>query len=711
MARESGQGVRHEAGTRLFASQALFSSSAIGVALLDDEGRYVRVNEVLAGWHSSTPDALVAGTPPTTGPALAPIAVEVAGSGEARVDVEIGPVGADGRGQAGQADHSGQSEQADQLWLAGLYPVRDETGQVRVGVLAVDVGGQRRLERARSEAVERLAMVARAGQLMASSLEPAETLQNLGDLLVPALGDHAFVDLRSEGEFVRAAIRHAPGIDVDPALERPVGKVAAYSAGHPIRQVADSGRPWWVHDLTAETSKVPAGPDTDFVRAMGLTSIMVLPVLAAGQLLGTVALACSVSGRHYDTDDVRLAQDVIDRAAISVANSLRFDEQRGVAVALQRSLLPQSLEPVEGLDVAWRYVPGTDGTEVGGDWADVVELPGGRIAVVVGDVMGRGLRAAAVMGQLRTAVRTLAIGDPPPSDLLTQLDTIVNGLGGDQIVTCVYAVYDPGRSTLTVANAGHLPPLLLIGGTTTAIQQGTAVPLGVGGVEFVEHTLDLPDGAIVALYTDGVVERRGGDLGAAVTVLGQALATAGGTLEERCETLLRAAPAAGAAGFTDDVALLLVRAREEVWSGVVTEHLDSTPASVGRARRIVEEALDRWGLDESEDLATTMALLVSELVTNAVRYAPGAGVDLLVRRGPGALWVEVSDVDTRSPRLRHAAPTDEGGRGLALVQALSTGWGSRSTLDGKVVWFRLDLKDPPSTAVRDRRRARADGSG
>lgn len=693
---ERGQGVRHEPGTRLFASQALFSSSAIGVALLDDEGRYVRVNEVLAGWHDSTPDELVGGGPPRTGPAFTAIAAEVAGSGEARVDVEIGPVD--------------RADQADSSWLAGLYPVRDETGQVRVGVLAVDVGGQRRLERARAEAVERLAMVARAGQLMASSLEPADTLQNLGDLLVPALGDHAFVDLRRDGAFERAAIRHAPGIEVDSTLERPVGADSDYAPGHPIRRVAETGRPWWVHDLTAEPSMVPPGPDTDFVHAMGLTSIMVLPVLAAGRLLGTVAIACSASGRHYEADDVRLAQDVVDRAAISVANSLRFAEQREVAVALQRSLLPQSLEPVDGLDVAWRYVPGTDGTEVGGDWADVVELPGGRVAVVVGDVMGRGLRAAAVMGQLRTAVRTLAMGDPPPSDLLTQLDTIVAGLGGDQIVTCVYAVYDPGRATLIVANAGHLPPLLLVDGVTTAIHQGTAVPLGVGGVEFVEHTLDLPDGAIVALYTDGVVERRGGDLGAAVTVLGDALAAARGTLEERCESLLRAAPAAGPAGFTDDVALLLVRAREEVWSGVVTERLEASPASVGRARRMTEEALDRWGLDESEDLATTMALLVSELVTNAVRYAAGPTVELLVRRGPRALWVEVSDRDTRAPRLRHAAPTDEGGRGLALVQALSTGWGSRSTLEGKVVWFRLDLKDPPSIAIRRGRRGRPDAS-
>lgn len=681
-----GQGVRHEPGTRLFASQALFSSSAIGVALLDADGRYVRVNDVLAGWHGSTPDALVGDEPSRGGPDLAPFAVEVATTGVARVDVEIGAVGDRGQARAGRADHS---------WLAGIYPVRDESDQLRVGVLAVDVGGQRRAERARAEAVERLAMVARAGQLMASSLEPADALANLCDVLVPTLGDHAFVDLRHGEEFERAAIRHADGLSPDPRLERPVGQDAQYASGHPVRRVAATRRPYWVHDLGAAPSVVPPGQDTDFVRAVGLTSIMILPVLAAGNLLGTVVLACSGSGRHYAEDDVRLAQDIIDRAAVSIANALRFAEQREVAVALQRSLLPQSLDPVEGLDVAWRYVPGTVGTEVGGDWADVVELPGGRVAIVVGDVMGRGLRAAAVMGQLRTAVRTLAIQDPPPSDLLTQLDTIVSGLGVDQIVTCVYAVYDPGRSTLHIANAGHLPPLVLVDGVVTAVDAGTAVPLGVGGVEFVEHTIDLPDGAIVALYTDGVVERRGGDLGAAVTVLAGALAGATGTLEERCDTLLEAAPAGGPEGFGDDVALLLVRARQEVWSGVVTEVLDAVPASVGLARRSVEEALTAWGLDVSEDLVTTMALLVSELVTNAVRYASGNAVELLTRRGPGALWVEVGDADTRVPRLRHAAPEDEGGRGLALVQALATSWGSRSTLDGKVVWFRLDLKGPP----------------
>lgn len=680
-----GQGVRHEPGRRLFASEALFSSTAIGVALLDSAGRYVRVNDVLAAWHGSSAQALVGQAPPPGGPDLAPVALEVAGSGVARVDVEVGPVR--------HADHP--AEAADQSWLAGLYPVRDASDQLRVGVLAVDVGGQRRAEKARARAVERLAMVARAGELMASSLEPADTLRNLCDLLVPTLGDHAFVDLRRAGAYERAAIRHADGMAPAAHLERPVGLDARYGPGHPVRRVIETGKPFWVGDLATDPGQVPRGPDTEFVDAVGVVSIMILPVMAAGDLLGTVVLACSASARHYDVDDVRLAQDIIDRAAVSIANALRFAEQREVAVSLQRSLLPQSLDPVEGLDVAWRYFPGTVGTEVGGDWADVVELPGGRVAFVVGDVMGRGLRAAAVMGQLRTAVRTLAIQDPPPSDLLSQLDTIVSGLGVDQIVTCVYAVYDPGRSTLHVANAGHLPPLVLVEGVVTAVEQGAAVPLGVGGVEFSEHTLDLPDGAIVALYTDGVVERRGGDLGTAVTVLAHALAGASGTLEERCDTLLSAAPAGDPGAFGDDVALLLVRARQEVWSGVVREVLVAAPASVGRARRIVADALVRWGLDVSEDLVTTVALMVSELVTNAVRYASGDGVELLARRSPGALWVEVGDSDTRVPRLRHATPEDEGGRGLALVQALATSWGSRATLDGKVVWFRLDLKSPP----------------
>jgi anti-sigma regulatory factor (Ser/Thr protein kinase) len=546
-------------------------------------------------------------------------------------------------------------------------------------------------ERTREE-LTRLELLTRAGELMVSSLEPAETLENLCDLLVPAVADHAFVDLHDGDVLRRVAIAHAAGVDVDPGLQRPVGLPAGYTPGHPVLRAFEQGEVLVVPDYAADAGAVPEGRDTDFFRVMDVTTAAVVPLRAGARVLGTVVLACSVSGRHYGPDDMALVMELVERAAAAVTNSLRFAEQRSAAVELQRSLLPQSLDPVEGLDVAWRYVPGTDGTEVGGDWADVVELPGGRVALVIGDVMGRGLRAAAVMGQLRTAVRTLAMQDPPPADLLTQLDSIVAGLGGDQIVTCVYGVYDPARGTVAVANAGHLPPLLVMDGRCQPLAGVSAVPLGVGGVEFTERVVAMPRGALLALYTDGLVERRGGDLEDDVSRLGQVLLDARGSLGDRASAvLMRSAPGV-AAGFHDDVALLLVQALADP-SEVAARHvLPAEPASVAAARRATARTLGSWGLGD-EELQATGGLLVSELVTNAVRYAEGSQVELVLRRGESAVWVEVGDRDTRSPRMRHASPDDEGGRGLALVQALSAAWGTRATPDGMVVWIRMDLPD------------------
>jgi serine phosphatase RsbU (regulator of sigma subunit)/anti-sigma regulatory factor (Ser/Thr protein kinase) len=643
-------------------------TGAVGLAALDAQGRFVTVNAALAALDG-VPVARHAGRPVSQllrSPVdLEAVVREVAASGRTRADVPV---------------RAGAGEQR-----ATVFPLDDAPG---VGLLLVDVTAT--TGRTSGDAGQRLELLSRAAELMVSSLEPAGTLENLCELLVPALADHAFVDLHDGDVLRRVAIRHTEGFVVEAGLQRPVGVPASYAADHPARRAFEHGEVLLVPDVPAAGDRIPTGRDTDFFRVAGVTSTIVLPLRVGTRVLGTVILASSTSGRHYDRRDLALAEELVGHAAAAVANSLRFAEQRSAAVALQRSLLPRSLDPVESLDVAWSYVPGTDGTEVGGDWADVVELPGGRIAVVVGDVMGRGLRAAAVMGQLRTAVRTLALQDPPPSDLLTQLDSIVSGLGDDQIVTCVYGVYDPARATMTLANAGHLPPLLVLEGRCYPLEGISAVPLGVGGVEFVEREVPMPRGAVLALYTDGLVERRGADLDLAVDRLADVLLGLRGTLRERCDSLLMSGAGAGVAGFSDDVALLLVQAGSDPAEVAAHQVLPAVPASVGTARRLAERALASWDLTDDQ-VVTTTSLLVSELVTNAVRYASGAEVELLLRRAASALWIEVADRDTRSPRMRHASVDDEGGRGLALVQALSGAWGNRTTRDGKVVWVRLDL--------------------
>lgn len=549
-------------------------------------------------------------------------------------------------------------------------------------------GATERLDPAR---LEPLALVARAGELMSTtSLEPGEAVSTLCDLLVPTLADHAFIDLVEGHSLRRQAIRHVEGITVDPRLQRRVGGEARYAPEHPAQRALEHGETFLVPDVRATPDRIPQGKDTEFVQALGIVSLMVLPMRNRERTIGTVILGTSVSGRHYDPEDLRLVRGLVDRAAVSVGNALQYDEQRTAAVQLQRSLLPQRLSSVEGLDVAWRYQPGTDGTEVGGDWADVVELPGGRVAVVVGDVMGRGLHAAAVMGQLRTAVRALAVTDPPPSDLLARLDFIVEELAGGQIVTCVYAVFDPARGRITLANAGHLPPLLLLDGRVYPLEGMSGVPLGVGGVPFTEREAPMPRGALLALYTDGLVERRGGDVEEGVRRLAEILQAGPAGLEEQCDRLLDSAPRSSSRGYGDDVALLLVRATREAEDVARHVRLPSEAASASRARSFAARVLREWGL-EDDGLETTTRLLVSELVTNAVRYSTGSDVELLVRRTEDAVLLEVADRDTRMPRMRQASVDEEGGRGLALVQALTTGWGSRVTLDGKVVWCRLPL--------------------
>jgi len=674
---------------------ALFSSAPVGMGVFDLEGRFTRVNSVLAAMNGLQPEDHVGRTVQEVAPQLGARAhaavLHVLLTGRPVQDLELNTV-------------PGTAPGPERVFLTSFVRLHDDLDQpVGAGCLVIEVTRQRRLEREQASATARLALTSRASEVLGASLDPVVTLDHLCSLLVPNLADHIFIDLREPGDRLRrAAVRHAPGLMVAPRLQRPVGSFPDYEPDHPMRRAAEKGSVTLLRDLSVETSDGPKGPDPGLTSALGVVGGIVAPMVVAGRPIGAVWLLTSASGRRYDTSDVRLAQELISRGAVALANAMSYERQRSAAVALQRSLLPETLPALEGVETAWRYVPGMDGTEVGGDWIEAFELPGGRVAAVVGDVMGRGLRAAAVMGQLRTAVRTLALADPPPAELLARLDHIVVGLSGEQLVTCVYSVYDPARGVITLANAGHVPPILLLPDGWRLITEALAVPLGVGGVEFRQTDVPMPAGATLALYTDGLVEQPGADLDYTISALAGRMWAARGTLDERCDAALAAAPSGtldgdpDGASFDDDVALLLLHATavKEAW--IVRVTLPAEAESVSRARTVVTEALDRWGLltvPGGDELASTATLLVSELVTNAVRHSR-ADVEIQIRRGETSVWIEVEDDDTRPPRLRHASPDDEGGRGLVLVQELASSWGSRSTETGKVVWLRLDAPSP-----------------
>jgi anti-sigma regulatory factor (Ser/Thr protein kinase) len=382
---------------------------------------------------------------------------------------------------------------------------------------------------------------------------------------------------------------------------------------------------------------------------------------------------------------------VVPPANQATTSACCHHDEAAIADALQHSMLPTTPPRLAGVEVAHRYLPGSRSAQVGGDWFDAIPLPGSRVALVVGDVMGHGIRSAAIMGHLRVAVQTLAALDLPPEQVLRHLDDLAQRLDDDHLATCIYAVYDPVARTCVIANAGHIPPVLVHadGQAELLSYLPTGAPIGVGGVAFEPVEVKAADGDLLVLCTDGLVEMRGSDIGSGLAALCENVATPGLTPDSMCDILLHALRARDR---EDDVALLIARLRGIPSADVAEWLLHPSAATARTARRLVRRTLVGWGLCACADVAE---LLASELVTNAVRYA-SRPIGLRLMR-TDALLCEVSDDDHHLPTLRHATETDETGRGLLLVSRLARRWGANRTADGKVVWFEQAL--PVETSV------------
>ncbi|MCQ0002882.1 SpoIIE family protein phosphatase [Streptomyces sudanensis] len=445
----------------------------------------------------------------------------------------------------------------------------------------------------------------------------------------------------------------------------------------------------------------------------GVHTYVAAPLYARGRVFGLAGFYRRGEDRPYEEDDLALAGELAARAAISVDNARRFSREHDASLTLQRSLLPHALPRLTAADLASRYLPADGQTgasaEVGGDWFDAIPLSGLRVALVVGDVAGHGLQAAATMGRLRTAVRTLAALDLPPEEVLAHLDELVGRPAGDPAeeydpataTTCLYAVYDPVACRCTAARAGHPPPAVAPpGGEARLLDLPAGPPLGLGGLQPYESTsFDLAPGSLLALYTDGLLkEGLGyGDTEASTGRLLSALTRSGPARdpERVCdritETVLPGGP-------RDDVALLVARVGALPADRVATWELPADPSVVAEARRLVRRKLTEWGLAHME---FTTGLVVSELVTNAVRYGGGDPVSLRLLHDE-TLVCEVSDHSDSSPRIRRAGTTEEGGRGLFLVAQFTRRWGARFMPQGKTVW----AEQVPHA---DRRSPEADG--
>ncbi|MGW2485894.1 SpoIIE family protein phosphatase [Streptomyces sp. NPDC001606] len=546
---------------------------------------------------------------------------------------------------------------------------------------------------------ERLNMLYDAGVGIGTSLDVTRTAEELAELAVPRFADFATVDLFDavlNGEEPRpgTALRRAActGIRKDAPL---------YPAGERIRFVATSPQ---ARSLTTGQSVVEPrlreAPGwraqdlerTDLVLAYGIHSLLTVPLRAGSLVLGVANFWRSEKPQPFDAEELALAEELVARAAVSIDNARRYTREHSMAVTLQRSLLPRTLPDQGALEIAYRYLPAQSG--VGGDWFDVLPLSGARVALVVGDVVGHGLHAAATMGRLRTAVHNFSALDLPPDELLGLLDELVGRIDQDENpagegalvtgATCLYAVYDPVTGRCSVARAGHPPPALVHpDGRVEYPEVPAGPPLGLGGLPFETADLELAEGSRLVLYTDGLVEDRDRDIDIGLELLRDALLrTPGASAEETCRTVLDRLPARP----SDDVALIVARTRVLGADRVAEWQVPSDPAAVSEVRASVTRQLAEWDLDE---LAFTTELVLSELVTNAIRYGRGPiGVRLLRDR---TLICEVSDGSTTSPHLRYAASTDEGGRGLFLVAQLADRWGTRYTPHGKIIWAEQPL--------------------
>ncbi|MER5917928.1 SpoIIE family protein phosphatase [Streptomyces sp. NPDC001982] len=594
-------------------------------------------------------------------------------------------------------------------YALSVYPVENaRDGEPGVCSLNVDVTSSRR-------ARERVTLLSRAGTRIGTTLDIMQTAQDLADVLVPVLADYVTIDLADAVEVGDQPLARlgATGEGGIPAFHR--GGVASIHEGIP-ESLWPRGEPVFVppHSPFIEVLSsgrshlepvLDASPGTwldhdprrrERIITLGMRSLLIVPIHARGEILGVAVLVRTENPVPFDENDRLVAEELVSRAALSLDNARRYAREHTAALTLQRDLLPRHLSGGSAVHVVWRYLPSDTRGGVGGDWFDVIQLSSARVALVVGDVVGHGLNAAASMGRVRTAMITLAALDLPPAEVLANLDDLLARLAAEEVeaqtmpttimgATCLYIVYDPVSHRCTAARAGHPPPVLVDpSGAVTLLDVPPGAPLGVGTRTFeaVEH--ELSEGSVLVLYTDGLIETRDRDIDFGLNRLCCALTQRpGAPLEDLCS----AAVGTIATGEqSDDVAVLLARTRSLGPEQVMGWELAADAAAVASVRAAAVRTLADWGL---ERLVPAAEQIIGELLANAVLHAVGPVWLRLIRHQ--VLVCEVFDRSLNTLRARSAGPTDEDGRGLAIVATLASRFGSRETPHGKCVWAELPL--------------------
>ncbi|MFF9126597.1 SpoIIE family protein phosphatase [Streptomyces sp. NPDC014889] len=628
-------------------------------------------------------------------------------------DVERRPIAALGLDPGMVALLTADRPVTDQVQLAGerllvvnVRPTAPYGGQAGCAVTLRDATELRALAGRAERAQQRLRLLYEAGMRVGTTLDVTHTAEEVAEVAISLFADYATVELlepvlhgaepEETAGLLRAACR---GVGQGPPLPA-AGECVVWDAATPMAMALAGGHAVLERDAAVSPSWLARVPELARpVPDLGLRSLISVPLKARGMVLGLVTFWRSQHSDPFEEEDLPVAEELAARAAVCIDNARRYTREHTVAVAMQHSLLPRVLPRQNALEVAHRYLPAQAG--VGGDWFDVIPLSGARVALVVGDVVGHGLHAAVTMGRLRTAVLNFSALDLPPDELLASLDELVTridqeGPENEQDVTgatCLYAIYDPVAEQVTLARAGHPGPALVHRDGTVALPDVPgSPPLGLGGGLPVESVdLRVPEGSLLVLFTDGLIETRERDIDTGLALLRQALSEPPHTPARDPEHTCRAVfDALRPDDPRDDIALLVARTRRLDLARVAAWDVPRDPVAVGRVRAEAGRRLEMWGLEE---IAFTTELIISELITNAIRYGSDPIRLRLLR--DRTLICEVADGSSTSPRLRRAATTDEGGRGLFLVAQLAQRWGTRHTHGGKVIWTEQALPGTP----------------
>ncbi|WP_328540527.1 SpoIIE family protein phosphatase [Streptomyces sp. NBC_00344] len=674
---------------------ALFSESPIGLRVMDTELRLLRFNS--AARHASAfplDDALGCHLAEWAGDfyseAVGAMIQGVLDTGAPAIDVEL-------------SGHV-HPDSDERVLSVSCFRLTGEGGHV-LGLAAaiVDV-----TEQHRSHA--RLDLLQQAGKRLGTTLDIFGTAQELADELVPALAGCAVVEvldsvLRGEASLPGPLLENKPlrcagrsfGAGSVAAAVAEIGEVAALSFATPFAQCLSDLRPRLVRSLSRAASWLEREPQRGrHITEAGAHSMMVLPLAARGVVLGVAHCYRLRAADPFEDDDLTLAAELADRAALCLDNARLYNRERSAASILQLSLRPAQVTDHTAVETAFSYRP----FGAGGDWFDVIPLSGARVALAAGDTAGRGMQAAATMGEVRAAVGVLAVLDLPPGEVLERLHALVTRIAGERPgrqdssdggcsddTTCLYIVYDPVSRRCTMAGAGHSPPVVAFpDGRVEHARVPFGPPLGHGSPEYRTTELDLPEGSILTLANAALLRTRSDAREEHPARIKEALLPTSRPLQEICDEVLYALAPERA---ENDAVLLLARTRSLGPDQVGSWTLSNDPAAVAGARESVEAKLADWGLEQH---SFTTALVISELVTNAVRYSDG-DIDLrLVLDGP-SLVCEVTDDSSTAPHLRHAEEGDEGGRGLYITSQVSTRWGTRPEARGKTIWAELALTD------------------